>query len=91
MRGACWIAPNAAPNAAAIITVVTIVVFLKRASNSSAKLGRFSVPASFFSRHVGDSGRKGRISMRGMAGMTPDISVYRHASCPPRIAGRCSP
>ena len=55
--------------------VVTIVVCANRGWNSSPKLGRFSVPASFFSRHAGDSGRNGRIRISGIAGMTPDISV----------------
>jgi hypothetical protein len=35
--------------------VVTIVVFANRGANSSAMLGRFSVPAAFFSRQIGDS------------------------------------
>ena len=68
-------APNAAAYAAAIITVVTMVVLRKRGLNSSAKLGRLSVPASFFTFQVGDSGRNGRITMRGIAGMIPDINV----------------
>ena len=87
MRGVCWIAPNAAAYAAAIITVVTIVVVRNCGWNNSPKLGRFSVPASFFAAHVGDSGRNGRMMISGIAGTTPDISVYRHASCPPWTAG----
>src|ERR1035441_631373 len=35
----------------------------------------FSVPASFFSCHAGDSGRKGRITINGIAGITPETSV----------------
>ena len=75
MRGICWIAPNAAPYAHAIMIVVTIVVRRNCGRNSSAKLGRFSVPAAFFSCHAGDSGRNGRMMISGIAGMTPDISV----------------
>ena len=45
MRGICWIAPNAAAYAHAIMIVVTIVVRRNCGRNSSAKLGRFSVPA----------------------------------------------
>jgi hypothetical protein len=55
--------------------VVTIVVRLKRGWNSSPKLGRLSVPARFFSRQIGDSGRKGRMTISGIAGRIPDISV----------------
>ena len=40
---------------------------------SPPRLGRFSVPASFFSRHAGDSGRNGRIRISGSAGITPEI------------------
>ena len=75
MRGICWMAPNAAANAHAIITVVTIVVVRNCGWKSSPKLGRLSVPAVFFSRQVGDSGRNGRMRISGIAGMTPDISV----------------
>src|SRR5437867_1925452 len=39
MPGICWMAPNAAANAHAIITVVTIVVVRNRAWNSSPMLG----------------------------------------------------
>jgi hypothetical protein len=38
-------------------------------------LGRFNVPAARFSCQIGDSGRKGRMTMSGMAGIKPDISV----------------
>ena len=75
MRGTCWIAPNAAAYAHAIITVVTRVVRRYRIWNSWAGLGRLRVPAAFFSRQTGDSGRNGRMTIRGMAGTTPDISV----------------
>lgn len=43
--------------------------------NSSAMLGRLSVPAAFFAAHLGDSGRNGRITISGSAGMMPLISV----------------
>ena len=75
MRGTCWIAPNDAAYPHAIMTVVTIVVRRNRGRNSSAKLGRLSVPAFRFSIHMGDSGRNGRMSISGIAGMMPDISV----------------
>ena len=55
--------------------VVTIVVRRSAGANSSAKLGRCSVPAAFFGCHTGDSGRNGRIRISGIAGITPDISV----------------
>ena len=55
--------------------LVMIVVRRSSGVNSAAKLGRFSVPAFFFSCHSGDSGRNGRINISGMAGMTPEISV----------------
>ena len=55
--------------------VVTMVVRRNSGVKSAAKLGRLSVPARFFSCHAGDSGRNGRISIRGIAGMTPDMSV----------------
>ena len=55
--------------------VVTIVVRANRGWKSSPKHGRFSVPAGFFSRHTGDSGRNGRITISGIAGIRPDISV----------------
>ena len=54
---------------------MTIVVLRRSPWNSSARLGRLSVPACFFSRQAGDSGRKGRMSISGMAGITPEISV----------------
>src|SRR5688572_17386775 len=73
-------APNAAPNEQANISVVMIVVLRSSGLNSSAMLGRFNVPAAFFIAHLGDSGRKGRIRMRGIAGINPLISVYRHAA-----------
>ena len=63
--------------------VVTMVVRRRSGLNSSAKLGRRSVPAALFCSQAGDSGRNGRIRISGNAGMTPDISVYRHASWPP--------
>ena len=61
MRGICWMAPNAAPYTAAIITVVTIVVRRNRGANSSPKLGRLSVPSRLRCSHCGDSGRNGRM------------------------------
>ena len=87
MRGICWMAPNAAPYTAAIITVVTIVVRRKRGANSSPKLGRLSVPWRLRCSHNGDSGRNGRMIISGSAGANPDISVYRQASWPPITAG----
>ena len=38
-------------------------------------LGRFKVPAAFLPAQAGDSGKKGRITISGMAGIRPDISV----------------
>jgi len=68
-------APNAAPNAHAIMIVVTTVVRRNCGVNRSAMFGRFNVPAAFFSRQMGDSGRNGRTIIRGIAGITPDMSV----------------
>ena len=68
-------APNAAPYTIAYINVVTRVVRRRSGDSSARKLGRLSVPAARLSAHVGDSGRKGRSSMSGMAGITPDIRV----------------
>ena len=45
-------------------------------------LGRFSVPSFFLRAHSGDSGRNGRMIIRGIAGMTPAINVYRQDECP---------
>jgi hypothetical protein len=44
-------------------------------AKSSAMLGRFSVPAARCAFQIGDSGRNGRITMTGIAGMTPVIKV----------------
>ena len=44
-------------------------------------LGRCSVPAARFAAQAGDSGKNGRITISGMAGISPDISVYRQAAC----------
>ena len=74
-RGICWIAPKAVAYTAAIITVVTIVVRRNSGVKRAAKLGRLRVPARFFSCHAGDSGRNGLMTMSGIAGITPDISV----------------
>ena len=63
------------------ISVVTIVVRRSSGANSAAMLGRFSVPAGLLRVPGGDSGRNGRMMISGMAGMTPDISVYRHGAC----------
>ena len=68
-------APNAAPKLQANMIVVTIVVRRNCGAKRSARLGRFSAPAAFFSRQTGDSGRNGRTTINGIAGMTPDISV----------------
>jgi hypothetical protein len=50
-------------------------------------LGRLSVPATFFARHAGDSGKNGRIRISGIAGINPDINVRRHADDWPRTVG----
>ena len=42
-------------------------------------LGRFSVPACFFAFQAGDSGKNGRMRIKGMAGITPEINVVRDA------------
>src|SRR5262245_20827628 len=73
--------------------VETRVTRLRAGENSSLMLGRFNVPAARFSLHTGDSGRNGRITMSGRAGITPLIRVYRQAACDsltpkPEIAGR---
>ena len=57
-----------------------IVVRLNCGANNAAKLGRLSWPASFFFCHTGDSGRKGRMIISGMAGINPLINVYRHTA-----------
>ena len=75
MRGVCWIAPNAAAYAAAIITVVTIVVRANAGVEQLREARALQRAGRFFSRQVGDSGRNGRIRISGIAGMTPDISV----------------
>ena len=78
------VAATPADAAAEAEIVVTMVVRLNCGVNSSPKLGRFSVPAFFFSSQTGDSGRNGRITISGIAGISPDINVYRHqASCDP--------
>ena len=66
-------APKAAPKLQANMIVVTIVVFRNCGAKSCAMLGRLSVPAARFCRQIGDSGRKGRITISGIAGITPDI------------------
>src|SRR5579872_5125344 len=66
--------------------VVTIVVRRSRGSKSSVRLGRLSAPAAFFAAQAGDSGRNGRITISGMAGINPDINVYRHAAWESLIA-----
>ena len=68
-------APNAAPYAHANMIVVTMVVRRSAGVKIAAIDGRLSVPAAFFSRHAGDSGRNGLIRMSGSAGITPEISV----------------
>ena len=57
-----------------------MVVFLNCGANNSPKLGRLSLPASFFFCHWGDSGRKGRMRSNGIAGINPLISVYLHTA-----------
>ena len=44
-------------------------------------LGRFSVPAIFLFFQAGDSGKNGRIKISGIAGINPEINVYRQAAC----------
>ena len=75
MRGICWMAPNAAPYANANISVVTMVVRRNAGVKSCAIDGRFSVPAARFCSQAGDSGKNGRIRIKGSAGRTPEISV----------------
>src|SRR5687767_43409 len=58
-----------------------IVVRRRPGAKISRRLGRLSVPASFFRCHTGDSGRNGRMIIKGIAGIRPDISVYRQAAC----------
>ena len=55
--------------------IVTMVVRRSSGANSPAMLGRLSVPADFLAAHFGDSGRNGRITISGIAGIKPDISV----------------
>src|SRR6266550_1138797 len=78
--GICWIAPNAAPYEHANMIVVMIVVRASSGEKIAARLGRRIVPDNFFNRHAGDSGRNGRMMISGIAGMSPEISVYRHAA-----------
>src|SRR5262249_18479823 len=61
--------------------VVIMVVRRNCGAYSSATLGRFSVPAAFFSLQSGDSGRNGRMTISGIAGIKPEIIVYRQAAC----------
>ena len=70
--------------------VVTIVVRRNSGENSSPMLGRCSVPAAFFAAHLGDSGRNGRMMISGIAGISPLISVYRHAGLRIRRSARGS-
>jgi hypothetical protein len=56
-------------------SVTTHVVFRSDGSKSAAKRGRLNVPRSFFSFHTGDSGRNGRTTIRGMAGISPENNV----------------
>ena len=60
--------------------VATMVVFLSWGEKRSLILARFNSPASFFFCHSGDSGRKGRMMISGMAGIKPLIKVYRQAA-----------
>ena len=55
--------------------VVTIVVRRNCGAKTSARLGRLSVPADFFAAQTGDSGKKGRITINGIAGIKPEMSV----------------
>jgi hypothetical protein len=63
--------------------VATIVVVRNAGWKSSPTLGRFKVPCWRFSFQIGDSGRNGRMMINGIAGIRPEINVYRQASCPP--------
>ena len=55
--------------------VVSRVVRRYSGENNSQMLGRLSVPAAFFACHLGDSGKNGRITISGIAGISPLISV----------------
>ena len=59
---------DAAPYDIANMIVVTIVVRRRLGAKSAAMLGRFSVPAVFLCCQIGDSGRNGRMRMRGLPG-----------------------
>jgi len=56
--------------------VVTSVVRRNSGENNAPRLGRRSVPAALLAAHLGDSGRNGRITIKGIAGMMPLISVW---------------
>jgi hypothetical protein len=56
-------------------SVATRVVFLKAGPNSSLKAGRSAPFLDFFFSHNGDSGRKGRMKRRGIAGIKPESKV----------------
>ena len=43
--------------------------------NIAARLGRLKGPDDLVGAHTGESGRKGRITSRGIAGISPDMSV----------------
>ena len=60
---------------------VTIDVRANSGENSAAIVGRLSVPVLRFSAQTGDSGKNGRMMISGIAGMSPEINVYRHGSC----------
>jgi len=51
------------------------MVLHKAGRKSSIGFGRFKVPAAFFSLQIGDSGRKGRTTMTGIAGSIPNSSA----------------
>ena len=80
MRGVCWMTPTAIPKLHAVSTVETIVTRRRPGANSGRSPGRRNPPSRRLRSHTGDSGRNGRTSMSGIAGISPHSSVYRQAS-----------
>src|SRR5262245_10507531 len=74
-------APNAMPSEQAKPMAVVIVVLRRSGANRAAMLGRLSVPALRLAAHTGDSGKNGRMTISGIAGIRPEISKYRHGAC----------
>src|ERR1700733_14017504 len=79
-------APNAAPKLQANMIVLTIDVLRRSGRKISKNDGRRRVPLARFACQAGDSGRKGRIKISGMAGIKPESNVYRQATCGSLIA-----